>query len=1368
VNIGSDDDDKPIRSTSPKKPLQDTPLSPRHRFLKLLVMDGKHAPLPIIIRPNATDEQLNLAHRSLGDDYIIYLSSVITDLPNVSKISLRDNRLTDRGLGKFIDMLSNQTRIVEVDLSENKLDSASSEALAAYLKTNHCTLKTLRLSCADLDDGETALFMEALQENKSITHVDLSHNMIGGIGEKSAFIHSNSTSGGAAIAKAITSNSTLLHLDLSWNKLGPASAIHLGQALRLNNTLLYLNLAYNGIKNEGAEAIGSALLLNICLVQIDLSYNGIGSHGTIEIAVGLRMDEHVQYLNMSGNPIGDAGGRALLESMNYHAGRREICMYDCSFEEEAAVDHHDYDLAYPTGKYKLDMSQTRSRCILYELLRIATVRRGCCFRNMEHRYFPAQVSGHHAAGSRVMKRVMLQLGRRGNPASALGEPYGPWSRPYKRPRHPYTQMEALKWMRLVESLAPIDLTTGLVFVPPDHGELTFEFVSNFRCPCPIETLNASGQSRLVQLINSHPKERSSILRMARSLLIESYQLDEILESTEPKFRKEMLFYLLTCVRDTSNVPDLIKKYLPGIDGIRSLSSSLKNMFYICINSISGHYALDLTNPLDRMAGIRLMEISSYENAVARRLNPLWRTVGHGHTAQRQNRTNFRNEYYGRVLLPGGVNDEFFAKGLCDKPMGLLEFDFVSITRPCGGLDQPTFEDDDLDNILQSLNYYSTQDPRIMSSNMGPKCLRNANITYAKVVIDRRQRGIVLQQPTPKQLRSSPSSSYLPRTESAPAGTLGGISEADSPESSPRRRIAPSVTLARANSAMDAPGLLKKAPSVANMKQGSLRNLSASPAAAAVEKKRTVKRITSIPLFGNLVLDAECLLDPEMISTPEDILSFISKRKTQRKAGEKQISYIEKNLSSEDTSAILSDVESGIAMFMIDGNNNVDRIVVNLVIRLLNDPRDYLMEPIAMLRRTEEKKYELLGLELTDRSRLSHQILEILGLNKDNSFYDIGLFSGVNSQKILPTHRKWILGEDLILCGSEVHVFLKIPDWNSDAIAVIARETIAKLFGCYGVTENCVRVTSHKSTEVKATSEFSNYRFKTECVRNTILILHQIDVQVEGVAFTDRQLLKTTIEVPSRILGKSENLGCVWRWRPRTGVDKGTSKVDLNFTKSIYDVWGNKFFVLRNVASDAWMSCEQAQHMVLELPQFGPEGQPYRETALLILYSRILDLQNFHTLVENTLPLDGHSSLFNRIGWLNCLNAFSMDRFFQMDLSLPDNRLVASILAKLAAAEPGQNCIDPHFRRSVNDNYSRGWEMPANWTQESEDGQFDSVPHKGRFNIRYTSAAENGCKMLPHVRSMVQDKYLLLGVPLRSETDIYLSDAATADWDDVII
>jgi hypothetical protein len=812
---------------------------------------------------------------------------------------------------------------------------------------------------------------------------------------------------------------------------------------------------------------------------------------------------------------------------------------------------------------------------------------------------------------------------------------------------------------------------------------------------------------------------------------------------------------------------------------------------MCINSFSGHYELTLSSHLDRGTAMRLAEISAHENAWCRRSNHQWQVPGHGHTSQKQNKNNFRNELYGRVPMEHGISDDFFRKGLQDKTMGNLEFDFVSTTRPMEGFTAPTYEDEDLSSLFTQKGFYSVPDGmQATMTKLAPEFLQDAVITYRvedKLFQKRSahaldhlgsisdfQKNVIKfnKQSASNQISEAdddddffaPSAPdpYTPSPVSA-RKVMPGEGPAPEKASRPRGKLSRGSSKSGGGSSAN---LLGKGSTSGNLlppvglQRGSTA-LFASFQNAARTRPSFIKRLSDVHMFGMLTLDAQSLLDPTALEDVKDIKEFTSRKVIKND----KVTYLERVLTNEDLAAMMHDVENETSLFSCDGKGGVDRYQLNMSIRILNDSRDSIMEAVSMLRKTEDKKYELFGFELSDRNRISHNMLEILGLNKDNSFYDIGLFN-TPTAKMLPTHRRWPVFEDVMLVGSEIHVMLKLSEWRTDIIAKKCREAVAKLFGCYGVTEKCVKIMSHKSIEQKGSSEFPQCRFKTDCIGNTYLVMHQFDVMVEGVAFSEqRQLIKASMDI-AKPGAKPESIGCIWRWRPRNGMDRGTSKVDHS-NKSTFDIWGNKFFVLRSLLANIWITCDQAKRLVFEFPQFGPDSQPYRETALLVIFSRIIDLENFHNLIEDTIPLDSHANTFNRIGWLNVLNGFSMDRFFEMDLSLSDNRIVAASLAKLAAVEPGQNCIDPHFRRSVNDHYSRGWDIPANWIVESPNGLFESVPHKGRFNVTYTSSPQKGCRVVPAIRTAVQDRYLLLGVPRGDGTDIYLKDRNDfLEWDDI--
>jgi hypothetical protein len=1278
----------------------DRPMSPRRKFLTMIVMNARHPPIPIIIR-NAIDDHLNLAHKSLGDDYIIYLSAVISELPNVLKVSLRDNRLTDRGLGQFIDMLCRQDRIIEVDLSENKLDSRSAEALAGYLMTTYCSLSTLRLSQADLDDGETSRFLDALGKNTSITAIDLSHNIIGASADSDRLEY---LAIGSVIAKALISNQTLQFLDLSHNKLTPPAALKIGNALEHNKHLVELNLSNNGIKDKGAEAIGAALMANMTLQRIDLSYNGIGAIGATAIAVGLRLDEHMQHVNLSGNPIGFIGGRSIVNSLNYHSGPRRVLLFNCSFEESLnSAQAFAFDPANPAGEYCLDLSNTINRCIVHELLYLASVRRGCGFRNMKHISYSADRSKRQ----QPIKTILVSLRRPDNPAMWIGEPYGPWGGYEPRPPHPFTKMEAVDWMYCMNRISLLDALTGKMWIPPSQGELRFEFYCQPRCPCPIECLNQSGLNRFKDMLQEHPKERANILKIAGSLMLESHQARVILKYLEPKLRVEGLVNLLPAIRDTSNVIPLLNEFAPDLDALRSIQRRLKHLYFVCINSFSGYYSLDINDTIDRITAIRLMEISAYEHAVAKRLNPLWRPETHGHASQYLNRTNFRNVVYGRVPMVNGISDAFFAKGLKDKTAGLLQFDFVSITQPNEAVRSPSVPRELLEDLLTQRGFYAFSDQASSSTSAGPGDSINAGLDSA--------------------MRCDLSFSK----SSVPVRKATGDDASKAKASSSRQR------------------------------SSGLTHRLASRRHSVSNKSKEVKVPCSVPLFGGLAIEEGSLLVGAFVTDPSDVLDFINRNNkiSSNVALEK--------MTIDDGQAILMDLEKNIALYTSDGHGHLDRVVVNLEVRILNDLKTQVLEPLGIFIRNEGKRYSPYGVDSLDRGK-GPSLAELMGLEKENPYFEIGLEQVPDLSKLSPMFKKYHIGDDITISGSSIYVQLYASEWNPESIYQKCHDLILKLFSLLTITDSCVRIISHKSTASRMQSECLAARFKCNNI-NHITILHQIDVIVDGIALTDKAIIKSSTEEEGQAGQKNDYLCCFWRWRPRTQFDRGSCTTDMLFSTSAHDVWGSKLFILRSVISDKWITCEQASSLAIEFPTFGSDGQPYRESAILSLFSRLVDLENFRTVLDHSLIPDCHHSAYRRIGFLNTLNALDLDRHYLLELESPESRLLAFILTMLAGAEPGQNTIYQRFCRSSAELFSYGWSIPADWGVETDRGASDAIPTKGKLILRYSSQPERGCRLIPELRAAIQQKYLLLGVPRKTDAqDVYRLDTREEEWEDSFI
>lgn len=69
--------------------------------------------------------ELSLPHQSLGNTYIELISEVVKDLPGVTRLDLRDNRLTDVGVQEIVKAICNMEGQRGIQVSQTLRDCVS-------------------------------------------------------------------------------------------------------------------------------------------------------------------------------------------------------------------------------------------------------------------------------------------------------------------------------------------------------------------------------------------------------------------------------------------------------------------------------------------------------------------------------------------------------------------------------------------------------------------------------------------------------------------------------------------------------------------------------------------------------------------------------------------------------------------------------------------------------------------------------------------------------------------------------------------------------------------------------------------------------------------------------------------------------------------------------------------------------------------------------------------------------------------------------------------------------------------------------------------------------------------------------------------
>jgi hypothetical protein len=158
---------------------------------------------------------------------------------------------------------------------------------------------------------------------------------------------------------------------------------------------------------------------------------------------------------------------------------------------------------------------------------------------------------------------------------------------------------------------------------------------------------------------------------------------------------------------------------------------------------------------------------------------------------------------------------------------------------------------------------------------------------------------------------------------------------------------------------------------------------------------------------------------------------------------------------------------------------------------------------------------------------------------------------------------------------------------------------------------------------------------------------------------------------------------------------------------------------------AWILC---RHLMLLLQCFRGLGHKkqtkyfgtYRVDLLVALFHRVVDLHNFEIVLKCLSPFEV-ACVQARLGWLHIWNPCKPEGGWELDLTRPEERLVAKMCCELATVEPGDNWIEQYFQWQRDMEGMPGWELTTPWLTE------EGMPARGILTIYYYSGAGRGLK-----------------------------------------
>ena len=203
-------------------------------------------------------------HFSMG--YIIKIVKVLGNISTLTKLCISNSNITDKAVDVLAAVLCKNTKLQEVDVSDNILQSQGAIKIAKALQN----ISTL-----------TKLYANNIFSKKIVnTAVD-------------------------DLASALYCNIQLEELDISNNQFPAACIVKIANSLQNISTLKKLYMNNNNINAEAADCVAIALSCSSQLEVFDISGNILETEGFIKIAKALQKISTLQQLYIHNNSITD-------------------------------------------------------------------------------------------------------------------------------------------------------------------------------------------------------------------------------------------------------------------------------------------------------------------------------------------------------------------------------------------------------------------------------------------------------------------------------------------------------------------------------------------------------------------------------------------------------------------------------------------------------------------------------------------------------------------------------------------------------------------------------------------------------------------------------------------------------------------------------------------------------------------------------------------------------------------------------------------------------------------------------------------------------------------------------------------------------
>lgn len=235
-----------------------------------------------------TIEDINISNYFLTDNCMFLITRLLRDPKcKIKKLDISINYISHLGIKILADALENNTSLLELNLSENKLiGSQGINYLGKMLKVNK-TLQTLVLSSTNCIIAEIGEFAEGIAQNTTLLRLIIgSNNCYVFTGADPTF---NVIDDLEKVFSNITSSKSILELGLS----------------KINLDHFILDQIFNELEK------------NYIIEKIDISYNKIDNYEYCTVCEGLTRNTSIKFINLKNNYIEDKDDEEVINEADY-------------------------------------------------------------------------------------------------------------------------------------------------------------------------------------------------------------------------------------------------------------------------------------------------------------------------------------------------------------------------------------------------------------------------------------------------------------------------------------------------------------------------------------------------------------------------------------------------------------------------------------------------------------------------------------------------------------------------------------------------------------------------------------------------------------------------------------------------------------------------------------------------------------------------------------------------------------------------------------------------------------------------------------------------------------------------------------------